>query len=276
MTMLPVLTYHSIDDSGSVISVSPEAFRQQMEFLASRAFTVLSVAEALEHLRTNTPFPQRAVVITFDDGFQNNYVHAFPCLVQYGFPATIFAIAGRVGTDNDWLGQPGSIPRLPLLSWKEMEEMSRNGIEFGAHTISHRPLTLLPPSEADDEIRESQRLLEERLQKPIRYFAYPYGSVDSRLKQVVGSSFDAAFSTQLDLISKKSELTNLERVDVYYLRLQACYRLLAAPAAFCIYVMARNGARHLRASLSGGKPYISTDNRVVPVQQDTTEKEHRR
>ena len=255
MNFLPVLTYHSIDDSGSVISIAPRIFRRQMAFLAEHRFRVLPLTEAVACLTEARPFPKRAVAITFDDGLQNNYTEAFPCLREHGFPATVFAIAGRVGGDNNWQGQPASIPRLPLLSWAEMEEMNQNGIAFGAHTMRHLPLTLLSPADAEAEIRDSQNLLEQRLQTPVRHFAFPYGAYNEELKQIADSRFDATFSARLALISGQSERSDLERVDVYYLRSLPRFGFLRSLPLLKRYLAGRNALRNLRAALPGTQPF---------------------
>src|SRR6185295_16311428 len=112
---VPILTYHSIDSSGSVISTSPEKFRQQMEILAKSAFQVLPLKGLVQQIRENKEIPKNAVAITFDDGFRNVFENAFPVLKQYGFPATVFLVTSFCEKNNRWSGQPDRIPTLELL-----------------------------------------------------------------------------------------------------------------------------------------------------------------
>src|SRR5690348_2083040 len=101
-----VLTYHSLDNSRSVISLPPAVFRDQMEALAGSGTPVVPLSEI--HNRPG------AVSITFDDGFANIADHALPILQRFSFPATVFVVGGHCGGYNDWPSQPPGIPRLPL------------------------------------------------------------------------------------------------------------------------------------------------------------------
>ncbi len=97
-----ILTYHSIDKSGSVVSVSPEKFRKQMLYLSESSFNVVSLSEILAAFHERRLLPAKTVVITFDDGYRNVYTEAFPVLDSYGFTATVFLITNYCGKHNDW------------------------------------------------------------------------------------------------------------------------------------------------------------------------------
>ncbi len=99
---IPILTYHSIDNSGSVISTTPERFRSQMQYLSDSSFNVISLNEIATCIREKQPFPSRSLAITFDDGFKNNYDIAYPVLKEYGFSAIIFLVTGYCGRNNRW------------------------------------------------------------------------------------------------------------------------------------------------------------------------------
>src|SRR5436190_6900669 len=102
-TALPVLTYHSIDDSGSPVSVAPEEFRRQMTALATSGWRTLSLETALKGHAAGS-WPARTLLLTFDDGFQNILDHAAPVLHLHGFRALVFVVTGRVGGTPDWAG----------------------------------------------------------------------------------------------------------------------------------------------------------------------------
>src|SRR5512138_3597748 len=104
-----ILTYHSLDDSGSVISIAPRLFREQMKSLQTSGLPVVS----LEQVRT----APGSVALTFDDGYRNFLDCALPVLAEAGFPATVFAVTGFCGLVPGWSGQRASVPALPLMSW---------------------------------------------------------------------------------------------------------------------------------------------------------------
>ncbi len=139
---IPVLTYHSLDDTGSVISTSPVVFRDQMMLLRERGFRAVSLADLFSYWEDGSQ-PERIVALTFDDGFRNAAQYAAPVLCELGFRATLFALPGLCGRENTWRGQLPGIPKLPLLSWAELAELARSCFEIGSHGLTHRDLTVL-------------------------------------------------------------------------------------------------------------------------------------
>ena len=239
---LAVLTFHSIDESGSKISITPSEFARQMQFLKEHRYEVLSLSQLSPLLRTPAPFPRNAVVLTFDDGYQNTYRHAFPILQEYGFPATVFITTHFCGQRNNW-PQPGfSVPSLPMLSWKEIEEMSRYQVEIGAHTHTHPNLTELPQTELEREVLTSKRTIEERTGNPCHLFAYPFGKLEDRVKRLVASEFIIACAGHLNRVTSRSDLHSLERVDVGYAPHLSAFRVLVSPS-FHLYLSIKRGYR---------------------------------
>ena len=210
MTDSLILTYHSLDDSESVISTSPELFRAQMKFLADSGIPVVPLAETVPN--------SGSVAITFDDGFRNVAEHAFATLEHHKFPATIFVVGGYCGGRNNWPTQPkGSVPDLPLLDWNELKSLPP-GVTIGAHTMSHPHLEALSPTECERELAESRIALEQRLGYPVRSLAYPYGTSTREVRRVAARHFDLAVGTTLGFMSGKSDPMDLPRIDTYYLR----------------------------------------------------------
>jgi peptidoglycan/xylan/chitin deacetylase (PgdA/CDA1 family) len=209
-----ILTYHSLDESGSVISVRPEVFRAQMAFLAGANVPVVPLSE----VRT-TP---GAVAITFDDGFRNFYEHALPVLQKHRLPATVFVVSGYCGGRNDWPTQPrsGGIPSAELMSWSEVEEVSRAGIEIGSHTATHPRMGVLAPAELEAELCASRDAIEQHTGKPVRTLAYPYGESTSLVRAAAKHHFSWACGTRLAYLSPDSDNADLPRLDAYYLQKQ--------------------------------------------------------
>lgn len=180
---IPVLLYHSVDRSQSVISISPSEFGAHMEYLKHSGYHTISSQEFFEYLHRDTKPPaKKTVFLTFDDGFKNNYTEAFPVLQQYGFTATIFLATDHIGGICRW-DKDESIPEIPLLSWKEIQEMSDRGIDFGSHGCSHAHLTELSRSAIRIELQKSKSLIEEKLNKPVIFFCHPYGETSRVTRQ---------------------------------------------------------------------------------------------
>jgi len=129
--------------------------------------------------------PVRPIVLTFDDALANFFDSAAPVLNDLGFTATIFAVAGYAGRTNEWPGHPAQIPRMPLLSWHDMRELTKQGFEIGCHTMTHIPLSGLGPEDLQHEIVQSKHLLEDRLGHSVTTSTYPYGIFDQTSRRVV-------------------------------------------------------------------------------------------
>lgn len=205
-----ILTYHSLDDSGSVISTPPALFQRQMEFLAAAGIPVVPLDEAVNH--------PGSVAITFDDGFANLLEHALPTLQTLGLPASIFIVSDYCGRRNNWPTQPaGAVPDLPLLDWQELSTLPPI-ISLGAHTATHPDLSRLPFAECERELLDCQERMEQRLGRPVRWLAYPYGASSPAVRLLAGRHFDLAVGTSLRFLPSNPDLLDLPRIDTYYLR----------------------------------------------------------
>ena len=163
--MLPVLTYHRVvpwAHKHGPLLVSPESFRRQMSFFQRNHYHVLSLREAAPYIASSRFPPPRSVVITFDDGYDDNFIYAFPILKKYGFPATIFMVAGEVGKPN-------------FLNWEQLREMTYHGIAIGSHTITHCYLPRESRERMREEIFNSKKILEDELGGEVVSFCYPVG-----------------------------------------------------------------------------------------------------
>lgn len=242
---VPILTYHSIDSSGSVISTRPEKFRAQMQHLRDASFQVIPLRELVKRLRHNEPLPASAVVITFDDGIRNVYEAAYPVLREFGFPATVFLVAGRCGSNNQWPGQPDWTPTWDLLGWDEIAEMAQHGFEFGAHSLNHPDLSKLSIEQATEEIIGSKSWIQERLGREVLVFAYPYGRQTPQVRQVVQQHFAGACSTELSVVEPTSDCHWLPRIEMYYFSRNDLFDLLGT-VHFYHYIAWRRGLRAVR------------------------------
>lgn len=215
--MLAILTYHSIDDSGSVVSIAPRTFAEQMNALAEAGFRGISMREALTYRQANRRWPERCAVLTFDDGFANFYETAMPEIAKHSFSATVFVISGHVGGRNDWDAPPAGLGSQRMLDWPQLKELDEQGIEIGAHTRTHPDLRRLSKLEIEAEITGCCSDIEERTGQAVESFAYPYGYLNRQAEEVAQQTMTAACTTELRRADGEP-LHLLPRVDMYYLQ----------------------------------------------------------
>ena len=168
----PILGYHRVhpQPASDTPTLSPKVFDQQMKILATR-WNPISLQELVSNLEKKRGLPSRAVVVTFDDGTEDNFTYAFPILLQYHIPATVFMISGNVG-------KPGS------LSAEQILKMRRVGIHFGSHTVHHAYLPSLSIEQARQELSDSKEALQ-KLGLSVDFLSYPAGGFTSEIIQAV-------------------------------------------------------------------------------------------
>jgi peptidoglycan/xylan/chitin deacetylase (PgdA/CDA1 family) len=180
---VPVLMYHSITanppQDTAALAVDPGAFADQMALLAAEGFTPVPFGAL------TGPLPERPVVITFDDGYEDFHATALPILARQGFPATLFVTTG-------WLSDAGSDAAGhaldATLSWGQLGEAVAAGIEVGGHSHSHPQLDQLPTASLMNELIRNRKLLEDRLGAPVTTMAYPYGYSSLRVRRAVAAT----------------------------------------------------------------------------------------
>ncbi|MDP2924112.1 MAG: polysaccharide deacetylase family protein [Candidatus Omnitrophota bacterium] len=237
-TGLAILTYHTIDESGSVISASLVDFKRQMDYLKDNNYIIFSLEEAVFHIKNKIKFPKKAIAITFDDGYKNNYLLAYPILKQYNFKATIFLTTDYIGNRNAWPYQNKPYPNLEMLSWEEIIEMSNNGIDFGAHTQSHPFLTKISSEKAQQQIINSKKIIEGYINKPVKLFSYPFGDFNSDVMKIVrDNGFIGACSSLFGRVGLKSNIYSLERIDMGYVFDLTSFKVLISSKPFFYHVL---------------------------------------
>lgn len=268
----------------SLISASPNNFDKQMQHL-SRKYKVISLEEFIDSCNRNVKLPKNSVVITFDDGYKDNYSYAYPILNRYGLRATIFLAAGAIEKEEmfwwdkvaylisksaakdiaiERIGRLSlknmderrkairevclrlkdknekeknslieslskelgvklpkkGLARQTLLTWKEIDEMSKGGISFGAHTLTHPILTNMPIAEARNEIVLSKDAIEKAIKKRVMSFSYPNGyrcDFNEEIKEEVKrAGFECAVTYMQGRNNRRSDLFELRRISVRY------------------------------------------------------------
>jgi glycosyltransferase involved in cell wall biosynthesis len=214
----PILMYHAIgykDEPANTYILPYPSFKTQMALLHNLGFHVLSLEEYIQFRIENRLPPARSVVLTFDDGYMDNKEQAYPILNHYGFPATIFLVSCRVGAVNDW-SDGTELEGRRLMSWSDILELEESGIQFGAHTRTHRMLPCIHVSEMWDEIYGSRLDLEHYLKDPLNVFAYPFGEYNSQTQELVKQAgFVSSCNNDGRNNTAATHLHSLRRTEVF-------------------------------------------------------------
>lgn len=199
--LTPALLYHKIskprrDSKVRGAFTPPQRFRRQLTYLKKQGFSFYTASELIQHFQSHGEFPARAVALTFDDGWQDNYTNAFPVLKELEIKATIFIIPSSIGKMSTAATTPAGDRGYPHLSREEILEMAQAGIEFGSHTMSHAWLNQIPEWEVKTEIETAKREIESLVQKPCWTIAYPAGYFSDVARRAVSEAGHiGAFST---------------------------------------------------------------------------------
>lgn len=243
--MRAILTYHSVDDSGSVISVDERTFTRHVRWLAASHVRVLPLDQLGEASEG-----EDAVAITFDDGLESFGRVVAPLLRDYGLPSTLFVVTDAVGSTNAWRGcADAGIPVQPLLDWDALGRIAGDGVSLGAHTCTHLNLTSAPDEEAEREIVGSKSRLARELGIVATTFAYPYGGVSESARDVVAREFRYGVTTRLATLSSHEHPALLPRLDSFYLRAPGTLESWGT-RRFRLRMGLLAGARSVRGSLT--------------------------
>jgi peptidoglycan/xylan/chitin deacetylase (PgdA/CDA1 family) len=210
--------YHAIGDRKEAASwyvIPQHRFLAHMIWLRLCRYRIIHLSELVDYLRSNRLPPARAVVITFDDGYADNYHYAFPILRKLSIPATIFLISRAIGGKANWTTEPALVGR-PLLTAGLVAEMLDAGFEAGAHTRTHVSLTDVAAAEDRElEIAGSRQDLERSFSRSIRTFAYPFGDYDSGVAEAVQrAGFHVACCSRPGANDPATPRFELRRVEV--------------------------------------------------------------
>ncbi len=221
MPRVVILMYHSISlptgrtERDRRYSCPPERFEAHLEYLKSSGRQVVSLDQCKNYLETGKGLDRDSIVITFDDGFRDNYDNALPLLRKYRYPATVFVAVGYVPESGKRTAANRYMSR-DMLDWGQLQEMHSLGVAIGAHTVNHPKLPEISAREAREEITASKCRIEDRLQTNVRYFAYPYGLYDAKTRELVAQAgFALACSTRSGFNRINVDPYALRRIEVY-------------------------------------------------------------
>ena len=172
-TVVPILMYHNLNDNYAIenanIEMTPAEFEEQMKALLEAGYIPITLYQYVDWENGKTELPDKPVIITFDDGYLNNYTHAFPIVKKYNIPITIFVI-------TQYMGMRSGVT-YPHFTWEQAKEMQDSGlVEIESHTCAHSNFLLADSETALREIRLSKYLIYKHTGKEAKFLAYPYGN----------------------------------------------------------------------------------------------------
>ena len=208
---VPVLEYHMVDtvedEDSHPYNVPPEDFQAQLDYLQQQGYTTITMLEFIKASRGKYELPAKPIILTFDDGYEDNYAVMLPILEAHGMKAVMYMVTNNIG-------QPD------YLSWDELRDMQERGVEIGSHTADHEPLADQPKAWQNDQLRLSKLLMEWNGIHTVFSFSYPNGSYDEELPELLRqNNYLSAVTGDAGLNTFQTNPYLLQRVNIPHPRL---------------------------------------------------------
>ncbi len=219
---IPILFYHKINyphpsAKEKNLYVDPKSFYYQMRYLKWRRYIPICLDELVNGIKGKKKLPPKPIVLTFDDGYEDNYTFAFPILRKFDFKATIFLVTKDIGkVSGVWIDSREKL-KTPLLNWRQIKEMKEWGIDFQSHTHTHPVLTKLKNDQIKKELILSKQIIEEKLGQEVKFLCYPQGYFDERVKGLIKEvGYIGAVTTERGLVKLEDDIFALKRIGIKY------------------------------------------------------------
>ena len=200
-----VLNYHKIANEHKSLSVTLDDFEQHMKWLQEYGFTCITPGQLYDFVANGAELPEKPVLITFDDGYKDNYTNAFPIMKKYGMKGTIFVVTGFLGVYDNYL------------TWDQAKELLDAGFNIESHTYSHKSMTEASDEDITKELVKSRQTIKEKLGIDSDFMAYPTGTYNLHIAELVKEAgYKGAFTIKYDNVSRDSNVYALERVPVFH------------------------------------------------------------
>lgn len=204
-----MLIYHHVaEDTPRVSSVTAAEFRGHLQYLRDNHFQVIGLDVLIDQLKSGKPIADNAVVITFDDSYENNFTTAHPILQEFGYPYTIFISPGDIDKGTG-----------PVMNWQQIKQMSEDGVLVANHAMWHEHMARPEPGESEADwlkrmrqsILDAERRIKEETGQNHQWLAYPYGEFSAKLEQLVQELGFIGIGQQSGAIGPLTKLTRIPR-----------------------------------------------------------------
>lgn len=219
MRTVAVLLYHHVGPERESrcrgLTVPPESFARHISTMSAMGYCAITPDDWVAYVHGAREIPDRCVMITFDDAYQDLVEYAFPVLEKKSFPATVFVPTGLIGKTIQ-CNPDAADATLPIMTESQIREWAERGVLFGAHSRLHIDLTSCPFAVARDEIRRCQADLAEIIGGRVGSFAYPYGKLNDDVETMVDECFDIAFTVDEGINDSTTPLSAMKRTMVQH------------------------------------------------------------
>ncbi len=218
---IPVLMYHRIGERHNAwearYGITAESFASHMRRLAGKGASTCTLEQFFQWLRGDIELPEGTFLLTFDDGFAGVHEHALPLLRSLGWSATVFLVSRLIGRTDEWCrAENPSGVTYPLMTPDQLNDLKEAGFSLQSHTRVHPDLTTLSEAELTEELAGSREELQQLLQQPVDYLAYPYGRYNDAVAAAAREAgYSAAFSTQPGFNRRDVDPFRIRRLDVF-------------------------------------------------------------
>lgn len=223
-----ILMYHRVNDiDDNTMSVDTGMFSRQLAFLKKK-YHVISLNQLLKEMAEDRIIQHKSVVITFDDGYKDNYTNAFRLLRRYGLPACFFVTTSFIGTSNKFPWDEDNRCSFENMTWEDLRDLFAQGYEIGSHAINHIDLGKCTYDEACLEINGSKRELENQLNVKVDHFSFPFGKKSNIKKQFKHLIRDSGYKSCLTGYggsnSASTDIYELKRISIPRSKSFLCFK----------------------------------------------------
>lgn len=203
---IPIIEYHKVDPDvtadGKEYNVTPEEFSEQLDYLKEEGYTTITLLDFMKAKKGKFNLPDKPIILTFDDGYEDNYKFMLPIIEERGAKAVVFMVTNSIGKEG-------------YLTWNELRDMQSRGVEIGSHTANHQPLSTLSREKQAEEMKLSKLLMEWNGLKTIFSFSYPNGDYDEEMFELLKENeYLAAVTGESGLNTAKTNPYALRRVNI--------------------------------------------------------------
>ena len=200
---VPILEYHMTNTTSDMVyNVPPAELEEQLSYLEQQGYTTISVLDFLRAKKGKQELPEKPIILTFDDGYADNYTVLLPMLEKHGMKATVFMVTNNIGLEG-------------YLTWDQLRDMQNRGIEIGSHTANHLPLGNMEAAEANDELKLSKLIMEWNGLRTIFTLSYPNGSYNEALPAMLrDNEYLAAVTGDAGLNTFQTDPYLLQRTNI--------------------------------------------------------------